>query len=379
VSPFSSSRSIIARFVFSLVLVAFRPALAEESPALVLPTSTLTLPTITLTLPTLPPLPPTMDCAALDCDDRNPCTDDSCDPILGCLHLPLTGPACDDGDPCTTDDRCTLGLCAGALVGCTLPPPCPGGCDDGVSCTDDVCTVAGCLHVPVDSRCVPSGECTSAMCAPGLSGADAAGCVAGSPEADGAPCAEDTDACTVDVCRGGACKHERSTDTTACAPVQGVFRQTIALRAVTQDLLGELDTANPGGVGALVSDLSSIEASLAAAERALEGGEPGPAPAVFHPAVASSVAANERAHIAFTEVLHTPRQVALFLEALSRAQQRAAIQRSVARMLRRGARGLLNGTRVLRSDLRRLQRGPTATASSRRRAHVTVSGTWSSP
>ncbi len=49
-------------------------------------------------------------------DDGNPCTQDSCDPLTGVAHLPVTGPGCgsplcpdgidlDDGDP-TTIDRC---------------------------------------------------------------------------------------------------------------------------------------------------------------------------------------------------------------------------------------------------------------------------------
>ncbi len=367
------------------------PSLPTTTPTLPpLPTTIVTLPplpTTTLTLPTLPTtiipaptatttttlLPTAGICVALGCDDGNPCTEDRCDPIAGCVHVPLTGAACDDGDPCTADDRCVAGLCAGARIGCTSPPPCPESCDDGFSCTDDVCTADGCLHVPVDSRCVPPGECTSAVCAPGLPGADANGCVVGTPRADGAPCAEDTDACTVDVCRDGACAHERPADTTGCAPVQGVFRQTIALRAITQDLRADVTAADLGSVDALVAHLTSIEASLAAAQQALAGDTPGPVALVVRPSVASSVPANLRARIAFTDVLKTPREVAAFLDEVDRAQQRAAIVRSVGRMLRRGGRRLLSGTKSLKADLRRLQRGA-VTARSRRR-HASLSGT----
>jgi subtilisin-like proprotein convertase family protein len=56
-------------------------------------------------------------CTAASCNDGNPCTSDSCDALLGCVHAPVTGPACDDGDPCTTNDACAAGVCAGTIIG----------------------------------------------------------------------------------------------------------------------------------------------------------------------------------------------------------------------------------------------------------------------
>ncbi len=343
-----------------------------------LPTTTLTLPITTTTIAgprsdpatttTTTTVPDTATCGALDCDDGNPCTQDLCAPVAGCLHVPLTGPACDDGDRCTADDRCVAGLCAGTRVGCT-PPPCPGGCpDDGFSCTDEVCTARGCLHVPVDARCVPPGACTNAVCAPGSAGADAAGCLAGTPQADGAPCAEDTDACTADVCRGGACTHEPPVDSTACAPVQGVFRQTIALEAITRDLLANVGAANSGSADSLTAHLETIAESLAAAERALAGD--GTTSGALRPAVVSAIPASMRARIAFTDVLRTPREVAAFLDDVRQAQEEAAIPRAVGRTLRRGGRQLLGGIESLKADLRQLQRG-TTTARARRHRHRT--------
>src|SRR5262249_5183754 len=44
-----------------------------------------TIPTTTTTTTTLPPAP----CAGVDCDDRNPCTADACDPVAGCVHDPV--------------------------------------------------------------------------------------------------------------------------------------------------------------------------------------------------------------------------------------------------------------------------------------------------
>jgi hypothetical protein len=50
--------------------------------------------------------------AALVCDDANICTDDSCDPLLGCQYLDNTAP-CDDADACSSGDVCSVGECSG--------------------------------------------------------------------------------------------------------------------------------------------------------------------------------------------------------------------------------------------------------------------------
>ena len=36
----------------------------------------------------------------INCDDGNPCTTDSCDPVTGCINTPNSN-ACDDGNVCT--------------------------------------------------------------------------------------------------------------------------------------------------------------------------------------------------------------------------------------------------------------------------------------
>jgi len=77
---------------------------------------------------------------ATDCDDKNPCTIDSCIPRTGCAHTLREG-TCDDGNACTTDDRCNGTKCAGQLV----------TCDDSNPCTADHCDpVAGCVYTPLD-------------------------------------------------------------------------------------------------------------------------------------------------------------------------------------------------------------------------------------
>lgn len=148
----------------------------------------------------------------LSCDDLNPCTEDSCDPSKGCLHLPLTGP-CDDHNACTLDDQCVGGQCKGKPVSCDDHNPCTkdlcdpvagcrnepfvGPCNDGNACTaNDTCTAGKCQGSPVS--CNDGNPCTSDSCHP------VAGCqhlpVAG-PCDDGNPCTVD-DHCEAGVCVG---------------------------------------------------------------------------------------------------------------------------------------------------------------------------------
>ena len=126
----------------------------------------------------------------VDCDDGNPCTDDRCDGVLGCVNTPRDV-ACDDGNPCTALDACVAGTCRG-----TMPLP----CDDGNPCTEDLCApVVGCVHRPRAAHCDDANPCTEA---------DA--CVEG--RCAGAPIAcDDGDPCTADACAAatGACTHAR--------------------------------------------------------------------------------------------------------------------------------------------------------------------------
>ena len=150
--------------------------------------------------------------AGMDCDDGDLCTTDSCDPDLGCLHQ-LNEDPCDDGDLCTTGDHCHLGACISASVLV---------CDDGNTCTDDTCEpLTGCMFAANQAACDDGNPCTLGdHCAGGWCVADGGidcddlnpctddACVPGQgcvnvPNA--VPC-DDGDACTDgDVCTGGAC------------------------------------------------------------------------------------------------------------------------------------------------------------------------------
>ena len=153
---------------------------------------------------------------AVPCDDKNPCTDDTCDPSSGCKHT-TNSASCEDDNPCTVGDACKSGACeAGAAKSCASGDSCVvgkcaitgggkcvfadagegTGCDDGSVCTlGDVCKAGACSGTKVD--CDDKNPCTADTCEP------AAGCqhqnVAG-------PC-DDGNLCTeADSCKDGACQ-----------------------------------------------------------------------------------------------------------------------------------------------------------------------------
>ena len=80
------------------------------------------------------------------CQDEDPCTDDACDQQSGeCLFPVATGAGCDDGDICTKKDVCQEdGGCAGV----------PKVCDDLNPCTEDSCEPeVGCVNTPIEGPC----------------------------------------------------------------------------------------------------------------------------------------------------------------------------------------------------------------------------------
>jgi len=122
-------------------------------------------------------------CTAAGCDDGNPCTNDTCDSVQGCVHTIRTG-SCDDGNACTGSDTCTNGVCGGA----------PVSCSDGNLCTVDTCAPqSGCQFPPLD--CGDGNPCTDDGCSGGTC----------THTNNTLPC-DDGSACSVgEVCGGGAC------------------------------------------------------------------------------------------------------------------------------------------------------------------------------
>ncbi len=104
------------------------------------------------------------ECAPFEvipCNDDNPCTDDSCDPVLGCIFSPNDDP-CDDGNACTEGDQCSNGQCVSGS-----PVTCDNGqfCDGTEACDPEVGCVSG---VPPD--CDDDNPCTQDSCDPGQNG-----------------------------------------------------------------------------------------------------------------------------------------------------------------------------------------------------------------
>lgn len=94
---------------------------------------------------------------AVVCNDSNPCTVDSCDPVNGCVFAPAANLApCDDGNACTDNDSCQKGACKG---------PIPVDCDDGDLCTKDACDPkAGCSAAGQVGMLCPNGICGPNVC-----------------------------------------------------------------------------------------------------------------------------------------------------------------------------------------------------------------------
>ncbi len=87
----------------------------------------------------------------LTCSDGNPCTQDTCDPSLGCRYTVVSdGTSCADADLCDGSETCTGGVCAGG-VGVV--------CSDGDPCTVDSCTPATgmCVYTPDPTMCIDGG------------------------------------------------------------------------------------------------------------------------------------------------------------------------------------------------------------------------------
>jgi cysteine-rich repeat protein len=184
-----------------------------------------------------------LDASGTACtDDGNVCTDDLCNGLGGCNHLPNTRP-CDDGSFCDGPDRCSGGSCiihngdpclTGALCNnmcneaahnCASPTgtACP---DDGNLCTDDACDGKGsCVHPANTKPCDDGDACTRTdtchdgrctggnpvvctapdQCHDGGTCDPITGLCSGPERADGTAC-DDGNACTrTDTCRAGVC------------------------------------------------------------------------------------------------------------------------------------------------------------------------------
>ncbi len=302
------------------------------------------------------PKPEGTACAA----DKVQCTEDSCQAGV-CQHLPL-------------DSRCVSAQCV--LAHCTPDDPGadPNGCtsmpvaedqpctDDGFTCSDDVCRQGRCEHVPVDSRCVPPGECTSAVCIPAGGAPDAAGCAPGVPRTAGQECAEDGDPCTTDVCTVASCAHAKIPNAVTCAPVEGAFRRALSLAGVARGLAADIaglvtpQAALVGGpVNELPPRLEQIVAEIEATARILAGKSAAASgPVLLLGGQIPETPAQERGRLAGIQLRRTPLEITRLLKLLRRS--RTTIDGETRRNLLQRGHVLLRGTRRLRVELQRIRR-----------------------
>jgi hypothetical protein len=135
-----------------------------------------------------------------NCDDENPNTKDTCNPVRGaCIHTPLVGSPCDDGNACTVNDYYDQ---SGTCVSGT-----PKNCDDGNPNTIDTCDPGrgACIHTAVTSGSCDDGNACTVNDYYDQSGT----CVSGTPKN-----CDDGNPNTKDTCdrRTGACVHTSVTN-----------------------------------------------------------------------------------------------------------------------------------------------------------------------
>jgi hypothetical protein len=194
--------------------------------------------------------------AAVVCNDKNPCTTDSCDPSTGCVHANNTN-SCNDGNACTTGDTCASGMCVGGV---------PLNCDDGNCCTIDSCSPAtGCAHVantaaPVfttqpsfgsailwppehgyaDFTVTNTGAVVSSSC--GVASIQFASCSSSQPENTTAVGDGNT---LRDCVYEPAGLHVRVERDGNCSPIGRVYTTTV----VATDVCGNVTSSNPFDIG----------------------------------------------------------------------------------------------------------------------------------
>ncbi|GMV43166.1 MAG: hypothetical protein AMXMBFR64_48820 [Myxococcales bacterium] len=208
---------------------------------------------------------------AVNCNDNNPCTNDSCNAATGlCQNTPVSG-SCNDGNACTTSDTCTSGVCQGTAVtcndnkvcttdscnpatGCVFTPLTGQGCNDGQNCTiNDACDASGnCAGTPKD--CDDGNVCTTDTCNSTNGNCQSANNTVACD--DGTACTSG-DVCKNGVCAGTAitCNDNKTCTTDTCNPATGcVFTPQPGQSCTDGDLCTVDDTCT--GTGACQGPLA---------------------------------------------------------------------------------------------------------------------------
>ena len=149
------------------------------------------------------------------CDDKNPCTTDSCNKILGCGYTAVAdATTCDDNNVCTPSSACKTGKCIGSENTCK--------CKNDAACAvyddGDLCNgVQACLQNPLNPTDPTDTVCqqkvNSVVNCPALAGQPCndnlcntkTGLCAPVAKVDGLMC-DDSNACTFgETCSKGVC------------------------------------------------------------------------------------------------------------------------------------------------------------------------------
>ena len=246
----------------------------------------------------------------LKCDDNNFCTDDSCNPDVGCEFAFNQAP-CDDNNACTQDDHCQAGWCAKGT---------PLVCNDGNPCTDDSCNpVTGCQTTPNTAPCEDGNLCTAAdtcangACSPGpaiscddanlctddscdpdtgcINAANAVGCDDNNACTDGDLCADkscqpgqsvdcdDSNPCTTDGCDvDTGCTHVNVDDQTSCGQdkvcVNGECTSVVVHGNETFSYIGSQATFTvPNGVTAITVIAYGAQSGVGEKGASAKGGQ----------------------------------------------------------------------------------------------------------
>ena len=197
-----------------------------------------------------------------NCDDGNGCTTDSCDPSKGCVQTNNTA-KCDDGQKCTANDACAGGACKSGA---------PVSCDDHLECTTDSCdpNTGSCQHAGDDKVCDDENVCTDDRCDPGqgcLHAANQATCDDGDLCTSGDKCGvinakatcvagaaikcNDDNECTADKCDKGKCVFTATSENDSCALAGGCGGGGVCLQGVcnAQPTTGIVRSSPDGGGG----------------------------------------------------------------------------------------------------------------------------------
>lgn len=152
-----------------------------------------------------------------DCDDANPCTWDECD-VAGACHHYCGSQSCNDGNAYTLADHCTLVAggkctCTGTLVECLSALD----CDDKNQCTVDTCSTAGkCEHACQPMHGCDDGLPTTTNDTCSVNGSGACVCTGLTFQCQAHADCDDKNPCTTDTCNDYKCVYTCLAVNTVC-------------------------------------------------------------------------------------------------------------------------------------------------------------------